>query len=431
MPTAGAGRIQGGSVGPICGLAAVLLIAATGCAATGSRQSATASARASDTCATVVPDCSAASNRYGQTVPGVSGINGSSKSGSLHLTRTCGLRSEPSQEDLIRQTSMLSDVPRELRKATLPVYVIEPPDILLIDAVSHLRPADAPVHPGDPLLIQVNRTIPVGQQDEPAAVQFKRVNGIFSVDAEGYVDLGPEYGKVLVAGEPIDEVQRRVDKQLRFTLRDPQVRVMLADPDAKQYVAGQHLVRMDGTVGLGIYGSVHVTGLTLDEARQRIEAHLSRYIAHPEVAVDVLAYNSKVYYVVTDGGGAGEQVFRLPITGNETVLDAIANINGLPTVASKSDIWVARPSPDPCGPDQVLPVDWNGIVQGAQTATNYQVLPGDRIYVKADRMIIFDTAMAKITAPFERLLGFTILGNATVRTLQLGRGAFGNNGGGF
>lgn len=69
-------------------------------------------------------------------------------------------------------------------------------------------------------------------------------------------------------------------------------------------------------------------------------------------------------------------------------------------------------------------MDWNAIVQGAQPETNYQILPGDRIYVKADQMIALDTAVAKITAPLERVLGFTILGNGAYRTLQVGRAAF-------
>ena len=45
--------------------------------------------------------------------------------------------------------------------------------------------------------------------------------------------------------------------------------------------------------------------------------------------------NSKVYYIITDGAGSGEQVFRFPVTGSETVLDAISQIGGLPPVSSK------------------------------------------------------------------------------------------------
>jgi len=318
---------------------------------------------------------------------------------------TCGLSGVP-------------DAPRELRKVSLPEYVIEPPDVLLIEAVNNLRPATAPIHAGESLIVQVNRTIPIGQVDDAVSAQFKQINGIYVIGTDGYLNLGPEYGKVLVADLPLDEIQRRIDSHLRQILTAPQVLVTLPQPQNKQFIAGPHLVRPDGTVGLGIYGSVYVTGLTLQQARSAIEQHLSQHIHRPEVSVDVLAYNSKVYYVITDGGGAGEQVYRIPSTGNETILDAIAGINGLPTVASKGAIWIARPSPNHGAPDQILKADWNAIAQGAQTSTNYQVLPGDRLYVKASPLITMDTKLAKFTAPIERLLGFTLLGNSTGRALR-------------
>ena len=40
-------------------------------------------------------------------------------------------------------------------------------------------------------------------------------------------------------------------------------------------------------------------------------------LPHKGLSIDVLAYNSKVYYVVTDGGGNGEQVYRVPATGGD------------------------------------------------------------------------------------------------------------------
>ena len=320
----------------------------------------------------------------------------------------------------------IPDVPRELRKVSLPEYVVEPPDVLLIEAVNNIRPMSAPVRTGEALLIQANRTIPLLLTEDAVTAQFKQINNMYVIAADGYVNLGPEYGKVLVADQPLDEIQRRVDDHLRQIAPQVQVMVTLIAPQNRQFVAGPHLVRPDGTVGLGVYGNVYVTGLTLTEARQAIEQHLTQHIHRPEVSVDVLSYESKVYYVITDGGGAGEQVYRVPVTGNETVLDAIARINGLPTVSSKQSIWIARPSPQQYSPDQILKVDWNAIAQGAQTATNYQVLPGDRLYVKASPLITLDTKLAKITAPIERLLGVTILGNSTSNALQ-GR----NTAGGF
>jgi len=58
-------------------------------------------------------------------------------------------------------------------------------------------------------------------------------------------------------------------------------------------------------------------------------------------------------------------------------------------------------------------VDWRGITQDALTATNYQILPGDRIYIKADDLIALDNWLVKITTPVERVFGGILLGAGT------------------
>jgi polysaccharide export outer membrane protein len=138
------------------------------------------------------------------------------------------------------------------------------------------------------------------------------------------------------------------------------------------------------------------------------------------LSVDVLAYNSSVYYIITDGAGLGEQVYRFPVTGNETVLDAIAHINGLPVVASPKRTWVARRNTGHPGPDSMLPVDWKGITQAGNMNTNWQVMPGDRIYVQADPVRRFNNNLGKMLEPVERLLGATLLGGQTVNTIRNG-----------
>jgi polysaccharide export outer membrane protein len=196
----------------------------------------------------------------------------------------------------------------------------------------------------------------------------------------------------------------------------------------KQPIGGQHLVNPDGTVHLGTHGSVRVTGLTLEGARQAIGELLrteDKEFDLSQLNVDILAYNSKVYYVITDGAGYGEQVYRFPVTGNETVLDAISLINGLPPVASKRHIWLARRNPDG-GFDSMLPVDWISITQRAAGLANYQILPGDRLYVQSDKWRRADTNVQKVLSPFERILGATLLGASTVQEI---RGRTGGAGG--
>ncbi|MBN1588481.1 MAG: polysaccharide biosynthesis/export family protein [Pirellulales bacterium] len=291
-------------------------------------------------------------------------------------------------------------MPRELSKVVLPVYTIEPPDILTIDAVNIVPKPPYRLRTFDLIGVEVLGTLP----DSP-------ISGVFLIEPGGLVKLGHRYGSVRVSGLTIDEAKIAIEQHLRQSLAEPSVLVTLAEMSAKQQIAGEHLVGPDGTVTLGSYGSVPVVGLTIAQAKLAIEAHLSQFLEAPEVSVNVFAYNSKVYYVVTQGAGMGDGVFRFPVTGNETVLDAISQINGLETVSSKR-IWIARPTRDP-GNVQILPVSWDGVTAQASTSTNYQVLPGDRVFIAEDKLVALDTSLAKIIAPLERVMGFSLLGAGT------------------
>jgi len=296
------------------------------------------------------------------------------------------------------------DVPRELDKASLPAYTVEPPDILLIEALRLVPKGPYRIEPLDTLVIQ------------PAApVPGEATNLILVVDPEGTINLGPAYGgSVRVVGMTLAEAKAAIEKA--SPLKNPQVSVGLYQSRGMQRITGPHLVRPDGTVGLGQYGSVRVTGLTLEGAKKAIEDHLSKQFLLPEVSVDVQGFNSKLVYVVLDGGGAGQQVVRLPFTGNETVLDAVAQVYGLAAVSSTDNIWVARPGPVGA-PPQVMPVNWEAVVALGETGTNYQLLPGDRVYVAAQHLVATDTFLARLFSPIERVFGVALLGNETVRSL--------------
>jgi polysaccharide export outer membrane protein len=310
-----------------------------------------------------------------------------------------------------------SKLPRELEKVSLPAYVIEPPDVLLIDSLRVIPLPPYRIEPFDALLIRATATFPA----EPIA-------NIYFVDPDGTVNLGVSYGSVRVAGLTLAEARDEIEAHLNLILKEPKVVVSLAQSRALQQVRGEHLVRPDGTISLGTYGSVYVTRMTIPEAKAAIEQHLAQYLFQPEVSLDVLGYNSKVYYVIIDLAGAGEQAIRFPLTGNETVLDALCQLNGLPPAASKKRIWLARPAPAELHCDQILLVDWHAITQCGGTATNYQLLPGDRIFVKGDPLIATDTFLAKVFAPIERVFGITLLGTSTVHNFRTNGNGFTDGG---
>jgi polysaccharide biosynthesis/export protein len=114
-------------------------------------------------------------------------------------------------------------------------------------------------------------------------------------------------------------------------------------------------------------------------------------------------------------------VWRFPITGNETVLDALG-ANQKTWKITGQTVWVVRPSPACVGAEQVLPVKWNEIINGGRTDTNYQIMPGDRIYIADDRLVAFDRIIQRFTAPLQTLLGITNQGESMIYTAEtLGR----------
>ena len=138
-------------------------------------------------------------------------------------------------------------------------------------------------------------------------------------------------------------------------------------------ISGERLVRPDGKISLSFYGDVYVAGLTLPEVKEKIILHLRKFL-HDDVLglikiddatgepmrdsqtdefvrieprdsdrvfVDITAYNSKNYYVLGDVLVTG----KMPITGNETVLDAINYAGGLTPTAAPQNIRLVRPAP--------------------------------------------------------------------------------------
>lgn len=155
-----------------------------------------------------------------------------------------------------------------------------------------------------------------------------------------------------------------------------------------QPINGEYLVRPDGTVGLGVWGAVKVGGLTSERAAEEIRRRLATFTQingarsgteNLSVSVEVKSNNSKVYYIFTDASGR-EEVMRMPLTGRETVLDAIAAVPGLAAVADRRMIRVVRKG-SPGSGLQTLPVDWSAIINRGDTRTNYLLRPDDRVYV--------------------------------------------------
>ncbi len=201
-------------------------------------------------------------------------------------------------------------------------------------------------------------------------------------------------------------------------------------------ITGERLVRPDGTITLGFYGDVYVNGLTIREVKEKIIIHLRKYLSDealgllgvgPEgrsitikpaesdrVFVDVAAYNSQVYYVQGDVAAPG----RLPITGNETVLDAINYAGGLTPTASFPNVRLVRPSPPGSAEPQILPINLAAIIQEGDPTTNYQLMPGDRIFVYRDPIVRATIFLDRLAAPFNTVISSILQYSFMARNLK-------------
>jgi hypothetical protein len=122
--------------------------------------------------------------------------------------------------------------------------------------------------------------------------------------------------------------------------------------------------------------------------------------------------------MITQGAGLGDSVRRLPFTGNETVLDAISQINGLSQVSDSKKIWIVRPSATDPQKSTVLPIDWHAITRRGESATNYQLFPHDRVYIGEDAKLTGANMLSKKTAPIERAMGIISLTTSTLQSLN-------------
>ncbi|TWT50866.1 SLBB domain protein [Rubripirellula amarantea] len=160
---------------------------------------------------------------------------------------------------------------------------------------------------------------------------------------------------------------------------------------------GDQTVQQDGTIELGSYGRIQVAGLSAEDIQGRVGEMVSRYeIAKRQTQIGLASYSgapsnesadygvtvrvvnqdSAMFYVMGEVNAPGSY----PLVGYETVLDALIAAGGLSDRANDHKIILTRPQHGG-QPRVILPVCYQQVLQLGDVSTNYQLKPGDRIYV--------------------------------------------------
>lgn len=207
--------------------------------------------------------------------------------------------------------------------------------------------------------------------------------GGFSIFPEGH-KLSQSAKELRAAAPFAQPLPRELNKQVLppYVVEPGDVLLVQAeDLDSPVRFPGDQPILPDGTINLGRYGRLTVAGKTVDEiegaVRTLVEAHHREKDAKiGPITVRIVTRISKVYYVL----GAVNAPGAFQLNGRETALDGIVAAGGLTDSASRQKIILSRPTrPDGCR--VVLPICYNDIVQVGDTSTNYQLAPGDRIFV--------------------------------------------------
>ncbi len=183
------------------------------------------------------------------------------------------------------------------------------------------------------------------------------------------------------------------------------VQIDVSGKDGSSVITGLYLVGPEGTVNLREYGSVNISDKTVPQAKKALVKHLTEKIESlskspsklpftgkiesSTVHVEVAAYNSKVYYIITKAdkskGEKGDSVARLPCTGKETVRDVMKQVRGLDQelLSAAKSVRISRPILGGHG-SLDLSVNMKAIRDGS-SKHNLQIFPGDRLFVDSSR----------------------------------------------
>jgi len=191
--------------------------------------------------------------------------------------------------------------------------------------------------------------------------------------------------RVRISVPPTAPIARELDKTVAtpyFIEPGDELLVEPASFDSPLRFPTDQAVLSDGTIDLGKYGRVIAAGFTIEQIEEVVESIVRQReqgeLEPADLAVNVRLIDpqSKVYYVLGEVNAPGSY----NLIGRETVLDAILTAGGLTDSAASCQIILARPTA-PTGCRVVLNICYKQIVQLGDTATNYQIMPGDRIFV--------------------------------------------------
>lgn len=177
----------------------------------------------------------------------------------------------------------------------------------------------------------------------------------------------------------------------RYTLGpDDVVQILVRNqPD----FSGHFVVGPEGHIQYNWCGDVKAEGLTKEELKAELTERLKEYVRYPEVSVAIVQYNSKAVYVIGAVGNPG----KYPMKGDHIDLRDALVLAGLPNdVSALHRARIVRETED--GPIDI-DVNLKDLLYKGELDKNYQLEPGDIVYVPMSRFVKTSQVMSQTLGP--------------------------------
>jgi polysaccharide export outer membrane protein len=167
--------------------------------------------------------------------------------------------------------------------------------------------------------------------------------------------------------------------------------------------SGTFAIGFDGSIQYNYVGDIPIAGLTKYEVQQALERLLEKYIRVPSVNVMIVAYNSKVVYVIGEVGRPGKFIMR----GDAIKLREAILAAGLPTGnAALGRVHVIKP--DLTNP-RVRVVNMKRILYKGKLKDDVDLAPGEIVVVPSTVLSSVNRFLSSLLSPITRAASFAAL----------------------
>jgi polysaccharide export outer membrane protein len=217
---------------------------------------------------------------------------------------------------------------------------------------------------------------------------------------------GGNYPKMNCSGEVRSTYQLGADDELE-----------MSGPELDELANKSTRIDGNGDIQVPLVGRVHVAGLTVQQCEQELNKHLSTYIRHPQVAINVKELRSQPVSIL----GAVNTPGVHQVQGHKTLLETLSLAGGIRPDAGYSIRitrqleWGCIPLPnttlDASGRFNVAEVNLKDIMEAKNPQENIPILPHDVISVPKAEMVY-------VIGEVKRSGGFVLGEHESISVLQ-------------